>query len=128
MKYEDFLFVGTQLQKQSKVLDDLYKHKVDLLDLMDPYHAIIDRLMIEVYGEEGAEWFSWFCYEADYGLKDWSESPSYKRNEDGTTTKIHEAGEPRHGAEDENGDPICYDWESLWIHLESLNTGTGEEQ
>jgi hypothetical protein len=122
MKYEDFLFVGTQLQKQSTALDELYKNKVDLLDLVDPYHAIIDKLIREVYGEDGADWFSWFCYESDFGTKDWSLQDSYKYDKDGILVKAHEAGEARHGAVDEDGNPICYDWESLWEYLEKLRT------
>jgi hypothetical protein len=122
MKYEDFLFIGTQLQKQDTALDKLYKNKVDLVDFVGPYHAIIDKLVAGVYGEEGADWFSWFCYESNYGQKDWSTAPSYKVNDDGTSTLVHEAGEARHGAVDQDGNPICYDWESLWEYLEKLRT------
>jgi hypothetical protein len=39
------------------------------MDLVDPYYMIIDRLMKEVYGEEGADWFNWFCFENDFGTK-----------------------------------------------------------
>jgi hypothetical protein len=120
MKYEDFLFVGLQLQKQDKVIDKLNELNVDLMDFMDPYYAIITKLIKEVYGEEGADWFSWFCYEADFGTKDWSKVPTYIQNDDGTSTKIHEAGEQRYGATDKEGNPICYSWESLWEYLENL--------
>jgi hypothetical protein len=51
--------------------------------------------MKEIYGEEGVDWFSWFCYENDYGqggLEAW----------------------------DENKNPICYSFESLWEYLEKL--------
>lgn len=120
MKYEDFLFVGLQLQKQDKVIDKLNEFNVDLIHLIDPYHMIIDKLIKEVYGEDGADWFSWFCYEADFGTKDWSKVPTYTENEDGTFTKIYEAGEARWGATDEEDNPICYSWESLWEYLEEL--------
>lgn len=120
MKYKDFLFVGLELQKQDKVIDKLNKLNMDVIHLVDPYHAIITKLIKEVYGEEGADWFSWFCYEADYGTKDWSTVPTYKQNEDGTTTLLYEAGEARYGATDEEGNPICYSWESLWEYLEEL--------
>jgi hypothetical protein len=122
MKYEDFLFVGTQLQKQDTALDQLYKNKVDLINFVDPYHAIIHKLVVGIYGEEGADWFSWFCYESNYGQKDWSTAPCYKVNDDGTSTLVHEVGEARHGAVDQDGNPICYDWESLWEYLEKLRT------
>lgn len=120
MKYKDFLFVGLQLQKQDRVIDKLNELNMDIINLVDPYYMIVDRLIREVYGEEGADWFSWFCYEADYGTKDWSKVPTYKQNEDGTTTLLHEVGEARWGATDEEGNPICYSWESLWEYLEEL--------
>jgi hypothetical protein len=51
-------------------------------------------LIKEIYGEKGLDWFSWFCYESEFGQK--------------------------HGATDENDNPICYDWESLHLYLEQL--------
>jgi hypothetical protein len=95
MTYENFLKVILQLQKQDLIIDNLYKDKVNLVDFVDPYHSIIDTLIKEIYGEEGADWFSWFCYETDYGQK-------------GV------------GAWDENNNPICYSHESLWEYLEEL--------
>lgn len=120
MKYEDFLFVGLQLQKQDKVIDKLNEFNVDLIHLVDPYHMIIDKLIKEVYGEEGADWFSWFCYEADFGTKDWSLQASYEYDKDGILVEAHKVGEARWGATDEEGNPICYSWESLWEYLEEL--------
>lgn len=124
MKYEDFLFVGLQLQKQDKVIDKLNEFNVDLIHLVDPYHMIIDKLIREVYGEEGADWFSWFCYEANFGTKDWSLQASYDYNKDGILVEAHKS---RYGATDKDGNPICYSWESLWEYLETMqheNTNT----
>ena len=95
MKYEDFLSVGLQLQKQDKVIDKLNELNMDVMDLVDPYYMIVDKLMREVYGEEGADWFNWFCFENDFGTKGL-------------------------GAWDENKNPICYSWESLWECLENI--------
>ena len=95
MKYEDFLFVGLQLQKQDKVINKLNELNMDVMDLVDPYYMIIDRLMKEVYGEEGADWFNWFCFENDFGTKGLE-------------------------AWDANENPICYSWESLWECLENI--------
>lgn len=95
MKYEDFLFVGLQLQKQDRIIDKLNELNMDVMDLVDPYYMIIDRLMREVYGEEGADWFSWFCFENDFGTKGLE-------------------------AWDANENPICYSWESLWECLEKI--------
>jgi len=95
MTYSTFLNVIQQLQKQDHVLQKLYKYNINLLDLVDPYHSIISDLIKEIYGEEGYDWFSWFCYENNYGkgeLKAW----------------------------DENKNNICYDVKTLWEYLEYL--------
>ena len=95
MTYETFLKITLGLQKQDRVIGDLYKYNVDLIDFADPYHVIITALIKEIYGEEGVDWFSWFCYENDFG---------------------------QHGLEawDENKNPICYSHESLWKYLEAI--------
>ena len=95
MTYETFLKITLELQKQERIVDDLYKSKIDLLEFIDPYHGLIHLLIKEIYGEEGVDWFSWFCYENDYGqgkLEAW----------------------------DENKNRICYSHESLWEFLEEL--------
>jgi hypothetical protein len=120
MKYEDFLAVGSRLQKQDMVRSELMKLGVDVLDLCEPYDEIVHILIKEVYGEQGADWFSWFCHESDFGQKDWSKAVTYMKNDDGTFTKMYEAGESRQGAHDEYGNPICYDWKSLYNYLEQL--------
>ncbi len=93
MTYETFLKITLALQKTDRELHELYKKRVDLLDFVDPYHDIIALLIREVYGEEGADWYSWFCYENDFGQKGM-------------------------GAWDENKNPICYSFESTWEYLE----------
>lgn len=118
MTYKRFLKVLLGLQKQDRVLESLYKNGVDLANFTDPYNVIINELITEIYGEDGYEWFSWYCYENEFGQKDWSTSPSYKMNEDGTSELINEAGEVRFGAYDAQGNPICYSHQSLWEYLE----------
>jgi len=120
MTYEDFLAVGLRLQKIEKIRLELMKLGVDVLDLFEPYDEIVMTLIKEIYGEKGLDWFSWFCYESEFGQKDWTKVATYIKNDDGTSTKVHEAGEKRHGATDEDGNPICYDWESLYNYLEQL--------
>ena len=95
MTYETFLKITLELQRQERVVDDLYKSKIDLLEFIDPYHGLIHLLIKEIYGEEGVDWFSWFCYENDYG-------------------------QGRLEAWDENKNRICYSLESLWEYLEKL--------
>lgn len=97
MTYENFLKITLQLQKQGRVISDLYKHNVNLIEFVDPYHQLISILIEEIYGKEGYDWWSWFCYDNEYGqggLQAW----------------------------DENKNPICYSIESLYIYLESLRS------
>jgi hypothetical protein len=93
MTYKNFSSIVETLQKQSDLISDLYTMKVDLLEFTDPYDSVISILMKEIYTVEGYDWFSWFCYENDFGT--------------GTLD-----------ANDENG-PICYDIKSLWEFLET---------
>jgi len=95
MTYERFLKVTLSIKKQDEVISDLYKQKVDLIDFVDPFHVIILELIQEIYGEEGYDWWSWFCYENDFGQKGLE-------------------------AFDENKNPICYSFESLWEFLENM--------
>jgi hypothetical protein len=104
MEYGDFLKVILGLQQESRVVSDLYDKRVDLIEFVDPYHSIISTLLKSIYGEKGLDWFQWFCYENDFGQK----------------PCIGEDGEPAHCATDENGEPICYSFESLWEFLEGL--------
>tara|TARA_R110000868_G_scaffold358394_2_gene620120 strand:- start:125 stop:418 length:294 start_codon:yes stop_codon:yes gene_type:complete len=95
MTYERFLKIITEIEKQDKLVSALYDLKVDLIDWTDPYSSIIGELIKEIYGEEGYDWFSWFCYERNFGNEEI-------------------------GAWDENSEPICYDVKSLWECLEKI--------
>ena len=98
MTYERFLKITLGLQKQDRVLDNLHSNNVNLIEFVDPYHIVITELIKEVYGEEGYDWWSWFCYENDYG--------------NGGLT-----------ANEKDGTPICYSHESLWEFLEKNHRG-----
>jgi hypothetical protein len=104
MEYGDFLKVILGLQQESRVVSDLYDRKVDLIEFADKYHTIISTLLKSIYGEKGLDWFQWFCYENDFGQKSCTDKD----------------GEPAHCATDENGEPICYSFESLWEFLEGM--------
>ena len=119
MTYYNFLKVIMALQKEDRTIQKLYDNGVDLIDFVNTYHEIINDLIKEIYGEAGYEWFSWYCYESEFGQKDWSTAPLYKKNEDGTTEKIRDKGKVRFGAYDNDGNPICYSHESLWEYLEN---------
>ena len=93
MTYERFLKIILGLQKESRVIKNLYDNGVDLINFTDSYQAIINELIDEVYGTEGGDWFSWYCWENDFGQRGLE-------------------------AFDENKNPICYSHESLWEYLE----------
>jgi hypothetical protein len=119
MKYERFLKVILSLQKEEKKIKTLHDNGVDLYDFIDPYHIIILELIKEIYGEEGYDWFSWYCWESKFGQKDWSTSTTSLTKEDSTQELIYKEGEVRFGAYDKEGNPICYSHESLWEYLET---------
>jgi hypothetical protein len=106
-------------KKVSEEISELYDIGVDLLEgkykILEKVGDMLNEAMEVSYGEEGLDWVNWFIFENEYGQKDWSTAPLY--SEDGKLIK--EAGEVRHGAHDENGNPICYSYESLWEYLES---------
>ena len=95
MTYENFLKITLELQKQDRIITDLFKKNIDLVEFVDPYHAIINILVEEIYGTEGLDWFSWFCYENEFGTRGLE-------------------------AWDENKNRICYSHESLWEYLQKL--------
>jgi hypothetical protein len=121
MKFETFKSIIDTLKKQDKAIHELYKNKVDLIDFVDPYHYMITLLIKEVYGEEGRDWFDWFCYDSEYGEKDWSVHVKslYKRLPDGRLEKQPDS-ERKYGAYDKDNNPICYDTKSTWEYLEQL--------
>jgi hypothetical protein len=120
MTYERFCKIVLGLQKEDRTIKNLYDNGVDLIEFVDTYHSIINELIKEVYGEEGYDWFSWFCYESEFGQKDWSKGDTYRMKEDGTSELVHKDGEVRFGAYDKDGEPICYSIESLYHYLENL--------
>jgi hypothetical protein len=118
MTYERFLKITLGLQVETERSDKLYQLGIDLIDYVDPYHVIINELMREAYGDEGYDWWSWFCWEADFGRKDWSAVPKYEKTESGEMQRVYDH-EPRWGAHDAEGNPICYSFESTWEYLET---------
>ena len=95
MTLEKFTEIIDSLKKTEDDINKLYKLNVDLTEFVEPFELIMSKLLREIYGDEGYDWFSWFCYERDFGGKEL-------------------------GAWDENNNPICYDVKSLWEYLESL--------
>jgi hypothetical protein len=106
MEFEKFDKIVTSLKKHDENVTAAYQLNIDLIDFCDPLQVIVSELIKEIYGEEGYDWFSWFCYENDYGEKDWA-------------TEEHKDD---YGAHDENGDPICHTIKSTWEYLETNYT------
>jgi|688.fasta_scaffold666978_2 hypothetical protein len=121
MTYERFLDIITTLKSQDELMSELYDKRIDLIEFADPYHKAISELIAEVYGEEGLDWWNWFCYEAEYGQKSFGPGagPVYIKTQDGGIELLPESDIPEWGAIDENGNPICYSFESLWEYLEA---------
>lgn len=97
MEYKEFEKVIFCLKNQSDKESKAYDLKIDLFDFVDPYHLLIQILLIDIYGVDGFGWFSWFCYENDFG-----------------------DGKPD-ATEEINGEkkPICYNIPSLHEYLET---------
>lgn len=123
MTYENFLKLTMGLQKASRQLEDLNKLGVDLIEFTDPYSQIIHNLLGEIWTPEGVDWLTWFMWEADFGQKDFSQTPSYKKV-DGKLVKIEGK---RWGAHDERGEPICYSFESTWQFLKQYERAKSAE-
>ena len=123
MTYENFIEQLLAYRKFYRDTSKLYEMGFDFMEgkfkLTKPVDMMLKSCIKSHYGEQGWDWVSWFIYESDWGEKDWGANPTYKRNEDGTSSIIHEAGEARFGAHDENDNPICYSFESLWEYLEN---------
>jgi hypothetical protein len=117
MTYKNFLKITMGLQKCGRDIDQLHKMKVDLLDFVEPYHEIITSALCEIYTAEGIDWLNWFMYESDFGQKDWSTSPLYEDVDGKLILNDKVDGQPRHGAHDADGNPICYSFESTWEFL-----------
>ena len=119
MEYSNFLKSLMAFKKISEDVSELHDIGVDLMEgkfrILGNVVSLFESTIEESYGEEGLDWVNWFIYESEYGQKDWSTAPLYS----GEGKIIKEAGEVRYGAYDENGNPICYSYESLWEYLET---------
>jgi len=119
MEYSNFLKVILGEKKASEDVHKAYDLGIDLTEFLNTYHKITSVLFHEIYDDEGCDWCDWFCYDNEYGQRDWSIGDTYAKDENGKSKIKHKDGEVRFGAHDENGNPICYSFESLWEHLET---------
>ncbi len=66
MEYEQFEKIINLQSEHSKRLSELYKLRVDVLELCDELQTAITLLWEEILTVEGADWLSWFLYEKNY--------------------------------------------------------------
>lgn len=91
MKIEVFKEFLNRMREQSDKIDKAHSANIDLINFTDDYSAAISILLSAYYGAEGKEWVDWYLYESD---------------------RI------KGSATDKDGNPICYDDESLWELVE----------
>ena len=122
MEYSNFLKLLMGFKKTSEEISELHDIGVDLFEgkfkIMDGISKIFNTSIEISYGKNGLDWVEWFIYESEYGQRDWSKVPTYKINEEGQSELVHGKGKVKFGAHDEEGNPICYSYESLWEYLE----------
>jgi uncharacterized protein YqhQ len=94
MKLSVFEKLVERIKLMNEKISLSYELGIDLINFVDDYGFISSLLLTEYYGQEGAEWVEWFIYEK------------------GTNPELT--------AHDADGNPICFDIESLWKEVESL--------
>lgn len=106
------------MQEQQRRTDLALSIGIDIIEFTEPVYKIIDVLIEETYGKEGSGWFFWFCYDSDYGRRDWSNFPSFITDENGKIHPAPKTSNSKYGAFDAEGNPICFSIESTWNFLE----------
>lgn len=94
MEYNEFLKIILSQKEASEKVNKVYELGIDLIEFVDIYESVISILIKEIYGEEGAEWYCWFCYDNEYGEKGVQ-------------------------AWDKDEQPIFYSIETAWEYLEA---------
>jgi hypothetical protein len=116
MNYKNFLEILLTYQKFQRQTSELHGMGLDFLegkyDLGATVETMFQSTLNILFTKEGVEWIEWFIYENEWGTKDWSE---YKSFEDSGALANPKSV---YGAFDENGEPICYSYESLWDYVE----------
>lgn len=122
MEYKVFIEMLLRYKKGNEEFSELYRMGFDFLEgkykLQEQFSVILDTFLNSHFTPEGVEWVHWFIYEAEYGTKDFSKFPTHETNSEGKMVLVHDVGEVRWGARDENGNPICYSFESLWDYIQ----------
>lgn len=116
MEYGEFLSILLPYKKFQEDTSELNSLGFDFFggkyQLVDSVYKLFQNTITTLFKKEGVEWIEWFIYESDWGMKDWSQIPKMV---DGKL--IEKDPSDVYGARDENGNPICYSFESLWEHV-----------
>jgi hypothetical protein len=119
MKYEEFKKILDLYKSINSDCSELYDIGLDLMEgkyqIQGKISEFFDNVINYSFHKEGVEWIHWFIYENEYGQKDWSITPTY----DSEGNLVNR--EDKYGAHDENGNPICYSYETLYKYLEQNN-------
>ncbi len=102
MRFESFEYLISKIKEQGEIDHRFYTMGLDLQNIVDPFHHIISHLLKVYYGKEGEDWISWFLYER---------------------SNSEEAQ-----AWDKDGNEICFDLKSLWIHVEEIRVSSDFEE
>ena len=119
MTYEEFLKILMSFKKINEDISELYDIGFDFLEgkyrMSDNVSIMFEAVLESYFTDEGIDWINWFIYENDWCTKDWSKLPTF----DGVTGKIILEEDPvkAYGAKDENGNPICFSFESTYEYV-----------
>lgn len=118
MTYEEFLSVLMPYKKLNDDFRELYQMGFDFLEgkykLEENVSRIVDGFLTSHYTVEGIDWINWFIFENEWGTKDWSKLPVF----DTYGNLIHDADPMKvYGAKDEDGNPICFSFESTYEYV-----------
>jgi hypothetical protein len=118
MTYKNFLTILLGYKKILEDISKLYDIGFDFYEgkfrLIETVEKIVDASFESFYNEKGIDWINWFIYENEFGEKDWN--------------KYNKTDELIYGAKDENGEPICYSFESLYNYIEKYHKLNNDKQ
>lgn len=81
MTYEIFEKIILDLQKTHDHANVLYAHGIDITEVTDGLHTIIENLLGIIFNEDGKDWIDWFMYEKDFGKREDMKAWDVDKNE-----------------------------------------------
>ena len=81
MEYEKFEKIILSLQKSSDKVNLLYRNGIDITEVLDPLHSIIEDLLGLIFNDNGQDWIEWFIYEKEFGRREDMKAWDEKQNE-----------------------------------------------